>query len=159
MKRRISLSIALVLGMILLSLMSSDSSVQAQNSLRSAADSGIITLGPNQELRVTVAAGDVNGDDNIGVRFTQIGYNMCNASPKLCESSRTTSNAITLTPGEAASFTCVPESVYGVRGVVRSSRPDAKIVFIVFDTSTQRVVSFYNALVKNESLAERKEDK
>jgi hypothetical protein len=158
MKHRITLSIVLALSMILLTLTSSASKVQAQNNLRFVADSGIVTLGPDQELRVSVAAGDVNGDDNIRVRFTQIGYNMCNASPKLCEASRATSNALTVMQGEAASFTCIPGSVYGVRGVVRSSRPDARIVFIVFDTSTQRVVSFQSALVKNESLSERKEN-
>jgi hypothetical protein len=151
MKRRITLSMVFALSVGLIMLASSNASAQGQNSLRYVADSGIVTMGLGQELRVSVGAGDITSDDNIRARFIQIGYNMCQASPKLCETSRTSSNVFTLTPGEAASFTFVTEPVYGVRGVVRSNRPDAKVVFIVFDTSTQRVVSLYSALVKNES--------
>jgi hypothetical protein len=40
-----------------------------QNRLIPVADTGVITLGSNQILRVTVATGDVTGDDSVVVRL------------------------------------------------------------------------------------------
>lgn len=139
MKRRIlTIALALIIGAT--TFITSDSVAHAQGQMRTVADSGAITLGPNQVLRVTVAAGDVNADDNVRVRFRQIGYEPCQPSPKLCVASQTTSNPITLAPNEAA-VDVVDYISSSLRTVVLSNRPDAKIVFIVFDTSTQRVVS------------------
>src|SRR5687768_13755598 len=96
MKRRILLltTLALVIGAA--SFTTSDRTASAQTQMRPVADSGVITLGPDQVLRVSVAAGDVTGDDNIRVRFRQTGYEPCPASPKLCVASQTTSSPITL---------------------------------------------------------------
>ena len=58
MKRRIALSIALVLSIVSVSLMSSDSTANAARPQTYVADTGMITLGANQLLRITVAPVD-----------------------------------------------------------------------------------------------------
>jgi hypothetical protein len=138
MKRRITLSIALVLSVVLVSLMSSDSTVKAQQPQRFRFDTGVLLLGPNQELRVTVATGDVNAEDSINIRFRQINYDNC--SPKLCIASQTTSDPVRVAPNEAAYFNVGPD-VHGNRVVVLSNSRNVKVLGIVFDTSTQRFVA------------------
>ena len=111
----------------------------AQNRFRPVADSGVITLGQDQTLRVSVAAGDVTGDEPIRVRIMQIQYMPCQASPKLCIQSQTTTNPITLNSNEAAIVDAADYVVW--RTVVLSNSRNVKVTGIVFDTSTQRVVS------------------
>lgn len=153
MKRRIILSIALALSVVLVSLMSSDSRVEAQQQQRFRADSGIITLGPNQILRVTVmGALDLN---DLYFRVNRQSYTQgtCD-SGGVCKhtiASQTTSNPIMLMPGEAALFD-IPASFLGgvfigVRGVVLSNSRNVRVTGIVFDTSTQRVVSLNYELI------------
>jgi len=147
MKRRIALAIAFTLSVVLVSLASSDSTVQAQQGIRKVADTGVVSLGPNQELRLTLF-GDTNGDakvdaaDYVLFRRIEYGQESCSSDGvcKLVVTSQTASNPIRLAPGEAASFTCIPGSVFGVRVVVESNRK-TRVLGIVFDTSTQRVVA------------------
>jgi hypothetical protein len=133
MKNRVTFSIALVLSVVLLSL-----SVKAQGGMRPIADTGLVTLGPYQVLRATVAAGDVNGDYGIRIRFRRMEYIEQGNIYKV--GSQSTSAPITLAPGEAASIDIL-NTGSGVRGVVLSNSRNAKVVFIVFDTSTQRIVA------------------
>ena len=148
MKRRIMTSIALVLTIVFVSLMISDTSANAQNQLRPVADSGFITLGPNQILRLTVAAADINGDDNIRVRFRRTEYIEQGNVYKVA--SQNTSAAITLAPGEAVGYDHIGN--FNIRGVVLSSSRKVKVQGIVFDTSTQRVVTFINTTFDDESI-------
>lgn len=146
MKRKLTLSIALILSITFLLLTGSDSTAQSQNQLKPVADTGVITLGPNQELRVTVAAGDVNGDDNIRVRFRKLEYMQTNCSNGVCKyavSSQATSDPITLAPGEAASRKWYEVDLTAFRGMVLSSSRNVRVTGIVFDTSTQRVVAIW----------------
>lgn len=124
MKRKIMITIALALSIFLVSLMSSDSSVQAQRQPRFTADTGVITPGPNQRVRLSVV-GDWNGDgrDDIGLRA--ITYSQGNCSPDgVCihTPSSQTSSRIMPMPGEAATFD-IPNTGSGVRGIVTSNRP------------------------------------
>ena len=150
MKRRITLSIALVLSIVLVSLMSSDSTVKAQPPERFSFDTGNIPLGPHQELRVTVAAGDVNGDDPISVGFRRMEYMQTTCSSGVCKytvSSQTTTNPIRLMPSEAAIFLAGgndSNNIVVVRGMVLSNSRKVKVTMIVFDTETKRVVTFTN---------------
>ena len=144
MKRKITLSIALILSVILVSLISSDSTVWAQPPQRFAADTGMVTLGPNQVLRVTVATGDLNGDDTVNVRLRWIEYTqgVCN-SGGVCKhaiESQNTSTPVTLAPGEVVSFDHIGNFNF-LRGVVLSNSRKLRVNAIVFDTSTQRVVA------------------
>src|SRR5688572_17164291 len=147
MKRRIPLSIALTLSVVLVSLASSDSTALAQQGRRNVADTGIVSLGPNQELRLTLtgdsnADGSVDGADFLVFKRMEYGQESCSSDGvcKLVVTSQTTSNPIKLSPGEAVTFTCIPGSVFGVRVVVESNRRK-RALGIVFDTSTQRVVA------------------
>ncbi len=75
MKHKITLSIALVLSIMSVLLMSSDSSVEAQNQIRVVGDTGFIAAVLDQDLnsfRVTVNTGA--GNDAVAVRFRRIDY-------------------------------------------------------------------------------------
>ncbi len=122
---------------IVLSTLAFTGTVLAQNQLKVVADTGVVTLGPNQILRVTVGAGD--GNDTALVRFRQTEYEPCLASPKLCIRSQTISNPIVLAPHEVAIVDAADYVVW--RTVVLSNRRNVKVTGIVFDTSTQRVVT------------------
>jgi hypothetical protein len=141
MKRRILLLTALALVIGAASFTTSDQTASAQNQLRAIADSGVVTLGPNQVLRVTVATGA--GNDEIRVRFRQSKYEICQATPKLCVESQTTSPVITLAPNEAAAVDVVDYISSSWRTVVLSNSRNVKVTSVVFDTSTQRVVSVF----------------
>jgi len=143
MKRRIALSIALSLSVVLVVLASSASTAQAQQGRKRVADTGIVSLGPNQVLRLTATEdGDTDGADFLVFRRMEYGQESCSSDGvcKLVVTSQTTTNPIRLRAGEAASFTCIPGSVFGVRVVVESNRR-TRVLGIVFDTSTQRVVA------------------
>lgn len=71
MKRRMTLSCALVLSIALVSLMRSDSTVHAQTTATTD-PVGFITVGFNQILRITVV--NINGNKSAQVRFGQQTY-------------------------------------------------------------------------------------
>ncbi|MEK6282695.1 MAG: hypothetical protein AABN95_20230 [Acidobacteriota bacterium] len=138
MKRGIIFSSALVLSVVLLSV-----SVKAQGGLKPIADSGMIKLGPNQVLRVSVTGdfdgdGDVGGADYVRVRFRRMEYMEQGNIHKVV--SQSTSAPIRLASGEGASMD-IPNNGSAIRGVVLSNSRNAKVTMIVFDTSTQRVVA------------------
>jgi hypothetical protein len=157
MKRRITLSIALVLTTTILSLMSSDSTAQTQQSQRFKADTGIVTLGPNQVLRVWVWLGETYvigepGPINTYVRFGRVEYTQSVCNGGVCKhtiASQTVSNPITLTTGEAASSD-IPNTTFGVRGMVLSNSRDVKVNVMIIDSATGNVVATFQALVTNE---------
>ena len=142
MKRRIRLSVALVLGLVMLAQMSSDSTAIAQQGgRRSVTDTGILTLGANEVLRLTVTPKDRALTGTIMVRFRRLEYAPSSCNGGVCEqvvTSQTTSDPIALDGGEGASFD-IPNTAFGVRGVVLSSSPNVEVRGIVFDTSTQRI--------------------
>ena len=105
MKRKIILSIAIVVSLTIILLTSSDSRVEAQNQVRIIADTGVITLGPNQILRITVNSRQ--GNDTIKLRFRKQEYIetvTAGGIRKLVLSSQDTSDFITMAPGEAVSY-------------------------------------------------------
>ena len=139
MKAKVTLSLAFVFCVLL-----SSTTAMAQGGVKPIADCGMIPLGPNEELRLTVAVGDVN-NDNIRVRFRLIEYTAGICTGPVCKHlvmSQTTSPALMLNANEAASTTfpaAVGEEVRYVRGVVLSDSPNVRVRGIVFDTSTQRI--------------------
>ena len=121
MKRSIALAVALAVSVILLSLASYDSATQAQQRGKLFQwDTGVVSLGPNQVLRLT---GDWNGDGDTTVGFREIKYGQsaCNGTVcKLITLSTTTSGPHTLADGEAISLDLIA-TTYG-RGIVTSNR-------------------------------------
>ena len=135
MKRRIILSIALVLSFVLVSLMSSDSRVEAQNQVRVVADTGVVTLGPDQILRITVSP--CSGNDTIAVRFRQMTYMQSVCSDGVCKSTLTAQNNSTpllLMPNEAASYDLGDTATHQVRGIVSSNRRNLRVTAAIIDT-------------------------
>src|SRR4030095_268944 len=70
MKRQITLSIVLTLGVLLASF--AQTAYGQQPPMKPVADTGIISLGQNQVLRIRVALADVDGDGLIS--FKRMGY-------------------------------------------------------------------------------------
>ena len=131
MKSRLTISIAIVFSVLVLS-----TTALAQGAMKPIADTGMIKLGPNQVLRLTVPLG--SGDDEMRIRFRRMEYieqgNIYNVAAV------NTSAPIVVTAGEAATIQ-IPNNGAAVRGVVLSDNKDAKVVAIVFDTSTQRITA------------------
>ncbi len=97
MKRKITLSIALVLSIVLVSLMSSDSTVNAEQTQRYRYDTGIVPLGEGQTLRIVVSSG-FGGGPRV-VQFRRLEYMQTTCQQGICKqviSAQTTSDPITL---------------------------------------------------------------
>ncbi len=145
MKRRIALSLALLLSVISMSLMNSDSTVNAQRQRRFSADTGIVSLGHNQLLRVSIAAtgdGQVLGN-LLRVSFRRMEYAQgdCN-SDVVCKQSLATdatSATLTLAPGESASLDLVA-TTYG-RAIILSSSRNVRVTAMIINTATGETVS------------------
>lgn len=141
MKRRITLSIALVVSFVLVSLTSSDSTVTAQNQIKIVADTDVITLGQNQILRV-MAVGDLTSFDRVRFRKMEYMQGVCGGGVcKLAIASQTLSDIIILMPGEAASFD-IPNTAFGVRAVIESPDQNMRVSALIINTTTGDVVSY-----------------
>ena len=144
------ITIALALSIVLVSLMSSDSSVQAQRPQRFTADTGVMTLGPNQLVRLSVAAGDINNDGlPVVVEFTSAGYTQgpCN-NDGVCKHtvlSQMTTAPIRLMPGEAASLN-LTAGTYG-RGIVISNSRNVRVNAQIIDVATGNVDAIIAILI------------
>lgn len=153
MKRRITLSIALLMMIVFVALTSSDST-HAQNQLKPVGGSGLIKVGTGQLLRLTVAAGDVN-TDGLRVRIVRTEYaeGECGAGGacRLTVASQTTSPPIQLAAGEALAVDGNDFLVWQ-RITILSNRRNVKVTGIVFDTSTQRIVTFAGTTFDDESV-------
>ena len=139
MKRSIALAIALAVSLILLSLATSDSVAQAQQRRLFQWDTGVVSLGPNQVLRL---AGDWNGDGDTTVGFREIKYGQgaCNGAVcKLVIISTTTSGPHIVPAGEAISLNLVA-TTYG-RGIVTSNRRDVQVTASIINTTTGETTS------------------
>ena len=139
MKRSIALAVALAVSGILLLLASSDSVSQTQQRRLFHWDTGVVSLGPNQVLRIT---GDWNGDGDTTVGFREIKYGQsaCNGTIcKLVTISTTTSGPHTLVAGEAISLELVA-TTYG-RGIVTSNRRDMRVTASIINTTTGETTS------------------
>jgi hypothetical protein len=145
MKRKITLTMALVLGSLLVSLTSSDSTARAQQQVKFRADTGIVTLGPNQVLRVT-ATGDTDGADFLAVRFRRMQYAQGTCVGEVCKLASVTDliiDPVILMRGEAASLDLAQAGFKGVRIVVesrRNVRATATIINTVTGETTSHII-------------------
>jgi hypothetical protein len=153
MKRKITLSIALVLSVALLALMSSDSTANAASDAGFVADTGVMTLGPNQVLRITAVVPQRSQVRSLTVSFDrQVNFHgSCNSSGVCVHpiASRTTTESLTLLPGQGASIDIAqPTNASAVRGEMRMSidmrpdeRPDVEVNALIIDATTGAVAS------------------
>jgi hypothetical protein len=147
MKRRITLSIAVVLSIALVSLTSSDSTANAAPPRTYFADTGMIPLGPDRVLRVAVIpvpSGSLNdGRYQLTVLASQVTTSNCSGG--LCAytvTSQTTSDPLELRRGQAVSYDLAQTAgASAVRAIVRSNRPDIHVNALIIDP-TGAVVEF-----------------
>jgi hypothetical protein len=143
MKRNITLTAMFAVSLVLVSLASSDSSIQAQQRGRLFHwDTGVVKLGPNQVLRV---AGDANGDADIdstdlAFRESKYGQGACNGSVcKLNTLSTTERGPFRLSAGEAMSLE-LGATTFG-RVIVTSSRRHVRVTASIMNTTTGETTS------------------
>ena len=140
MKPRIILPIALTLA-LLISFVSFAPTAQAQRTLKPVADTGVITLGPNQILRITRAG--TQNEGAFGVQFGRASYMPlgCNGDGvcKYDVASQSLAAPVMVNPGQAASIE-ITNSNTAVRGIVLSNNPDARITALIINTSTGEVI-------------------
>jgi len=147
MKDRITFSIALVLSIALVSLMSSDSTANAARPQRYVADTGMIPLGPNQLLRITVApgAGGVVPTGTVTFTIDNVSYAQGTCNGGVCKhfiSSQTTSDPITLAPGEAATVDTASGHTAQVRLHFGSVLPNVRVNALIIDAATGAFVGY-----------------
>jgi hypothetical protein len=140
MKRQISLSIALILG-VLLSLASFAPIAYGQEPpRRPVADTGIVSLGQNQVLRLRIVD-YLDDDSDFTISFKRMGYIEQNNVYKVFAQDAT--NPVTLTANEGASIDIPPAFLgggfVGVRGVVLSSRRNVRVTGQIINTVTGEV--------------------
>lgn len=116
----------------------------AQANLRHLADTGLITVGPNQKIRLTAAAADFGGA--LKIRFTVLNYGQGECAGNVCRAavvSRTETEITNLAPGETAFVNGDPDQPIIVgrsRIVVEGNKPMLVNLQIV-DTVTGQVMS------------------
>lgn len=140
MKRKMTFSLTLTLS-LLLSLVSLPA--QAAPPPRFGADSGVVTHGMGQVLRITVNGMSGNDAIRVRLRWMQYAAQGCSGMPPVCRHmivSEGTTPVATLGSDDALSFD-VQGTGAGVRVVVESNSPHARVLGVVFDTSTQRIVT------------------
>jgi hypothetical protein len=137
-----TLSLVLVLSVIIspISLLPAAQAQPAPGKL--SVRSGIITLGTGQGFRVTVVNTEAK---DIRVRFAWRQYTpaSCSGMPSVCRhtvASQGASTPETLGADDALTFD-VPATGSGVNVTVTASSPNVRVLGIVFDTSTQRIMS------------------
>ena len=142
MKRNIALALA-ALSLLSVSLLMSDSSVRAQQTRRLVTfDTGVVSLGPNQILRLMVTGGDFNSDGDTTVGFRTIKYTQGVCDGGVCQlvnAGSTTSGPHTLAAGEGVSLELVA-TTYG-RGIVSSNRKNVRVTASIINTLTGETTS------------------
>ena len=137
MKRKMTLSLILTLS-TLVSLVSLPATAQAAPPQRFRADSGVVTLGATQILRITVAGNAGNDAIRVRIRWMQYAAQGCSGMPPVCRHmvvSQGTTPVETLGPDDALSFD-VQGTGAGVRVVVESNSPNARVNAMIVDTVT-----------------------
>jgi len=106
-------------------------------------DTGMVTLGPNQILRIS---GDgVDQDDVITLRFRRTQYTQGPCNGGVCKHSisfQITSPPTTLTQGETASID-IPNNAFGVRAAVLSNSTDVRVTAQIIDQTTGAIVAIW----------------
>lgn len=140
MKLRMIVSIALVFGVVGLSLFSSVPAAYAGKERVFRYDTGIITLGPNQLLRIVTDNKDPDG--GYVVRFTQMTYagTATGAGSRWNILSQATSDATTVAPGEGFSID-IGTSENLVRAVVLSDTESLHVTAQIIDTTTGNIIA------------------
>jgi hypothetical protein len=147
MKHKTTLSMAIALSVLMLSLMTSDSRANVETSHGWVADSGMVTLGPNQSLRITVTPTTLRNRTlrvsfNAQTTTVTCGGGVCTHTV----TTETTTVPVTLMPGQAASYDIdQPAGASAVRGRVFADSPEMQVNGLFVDTLTGMTTSMSGA--------------
>lgn len=149
MKRRIAIRIALVLSIVSVSLLTSVSTAEAQGNRLYSVDTGEVTLGSGQTLRVSVVSPrDPASGQATGVRFRQIEYsqNVCNMG--ICRHAILSQNLTPLMMLETTESITVDldwaANVAGSRIIVLTNNPNVQVNALIIEIATGKVLSLNN---------------
>jgi hypothetical protein len=108
---------------------------------------GVVPLGANQALRVTVNTG--TGNDTITVRFvTSVYAGTTNGGIwKTTNISQTTFGPVTVLPSEAASIDIVPTNGIAVQATILSNNSDVHVTGEIIDAATGEVQGIIAILI------------
>jgi len=144
MKRKMKNSIAIAMSVVV-SVMTLVPVAHAQPPQRFRADSGVVTPAVGQTLRVTVV-GDNKADPGdtlkVRIRWMQYGAQGCSGAPPACRhmiANQGVTPVEALGPDDALSVDLLGNGA-GMRIIVESNSRNARVLSIVFDTSTQRIM-------------------
>ncbi len=140
MKHRIIFSIPVIVGALLWSTSFALTAQGQQPKRKLVADTGVVTLGPNQMLRL---AGDWNGDGVTSVQFRQVAYMPAGCNDGVCKHtvvSQSTSAPVTLMSGEAASID-IDNYSWGIRAMVLSDNPNMRVNVMIVDKTTGNIIA------------------
>ncbi len=139
MKRKITLSTALFVSAVLILLAGFSSTIKAQQQNKIfVADSGVVTLGQNQKLRVIVTTASDN--QTIPIKFRRCTFTQQNGI--FTVNSSQISPVMMLASNEARFFDIFPETLTpAVRARVGSRRSDFVVTFQIIDVTTGEIQS------------------
>lgn len=147
MKQKTNFLIAVMFVVLIITLMSVN--CFAQNQRRQfVADTGVINLGANQKLRVTVTP----SADNLSlrVRFRRCQY--VEQDGMFIANSTQISPIMMLSSNQARFFDTFGTGVAAVRFRIGSNSPDIVVTFQLIDTSTGEVIWADEAIVSEEDI-------
>jgi len=153
--RPLPLSLTLVVSLAIALLTSSRSTVTAQTEMRYRADTGVVTLGQDQILRVTVNGG--SGSDAIGVRFRRSRYTQTACADGVCKfavESQATSPPMISAPNQSSKLDVMGNQIgtdAAARVEVLSSSPNVQVTVQIIDALTGQVASARVAVTSSES--------
>ena len=144
MTRRFAFPLALLFSVFSLSLVSSHSTAQAQQPQRLMADVGVVTLGPNQVLRVTAYGGGDTGTHEVGIRFRKTTY-----APAGCSGDGVCRLAVTSQAVTALQWTAGPVEIQITDGtsvrVVVESNVEVRVSAAIIDGTTGATITQISA--------------
>jgi hypothetical protein len=149
MNTRIVASLAVAVLAVLFAY-KSDSSAEAAPPQRYTFDTGYLTPGENQFVRITVALGDTGTHEVGHVRLRSIQATQGSCSGGICAhsvSSQTTSEPLTLTPNGGISMDIYSASPgQGVRGVVLSDNGNLQVNAMIVNSVTGEAGATVNVM-------------
>ena len=140
MKRRTTILIAIFVSIGLVSLVIMNTPTNAERNRIYRTNSGIISLGPNQSLRITTVN---QGDETIRVSFRTLEYSRGNCNDAACKltiASETISDPVTLAPGEGLSADIQNSGVAGIQTEMLHNKYPENMKHEIVDTSTGNTV-------------------
>jgi hypothetical protein len=151
MKRKITLLSALAVTIISGLLLASNTGVEAQNQLRYSGGTGLVMLGENQNMSLTINGG--SGDDAIAYRLRRTVYVKTNCTDGVCRyvtESQTTTGTMLSAPNQSSKLDLMGNQIGTDRAVsieVLSSSPNAVVTMQLIDVLTGQVDSVLIALL------------